>query len=286
MIKSILHLSKIHRKVVLGNAPIIVQNMFRKTPKTFDAVDVIFGTFVDEVFSMLHRMMLAQAFERIVAPEFVGKVHRSLSRFFPDDGHEVFRRDAFHDPRIDPSVALQKAQNDVFAFRSSSSLALSFAAEIAFVKFDLARHFLSLQFGDVIDRLSHFLVHASHRLIVEAEIACHSICRLLLVEPFDDRYFSSQLFQRLLFSTSFVAAADISPLRPMHLERSAKNALSTPLKVGRTTENRISFLVPYGYFNSIWLRFRLITFFKYAIYIRNSYDRIDCLKCRSMASIP
>ena len=48
MIEPILHLLKIHRKMILGNTPIIVQDMLRKTPKAFNAVTVILGSFIDQ----------------------------------------------------------------------------------------------------------------------------------------------------------------------------------------------------------------------------------------------
>jgi len=42
MVKSILHLFKIHRKVIFGNPSIIVQNVFDKRPESLNAVNVIF----------------------------------------------------------------------------------------------------------------------------------------------------------------------------------------------------------------------------------------------------
>ncbi|PIR46951.1 MAG: hypothetical protein COV07_01530, partial [Candidatus Vogelbacteria bacterium CG10_big_fil_rev_8_21_14_0_10_45_14] len=59
---------------------------------------------------------------------------------------------------------------------------------------------------------------------------------------------------RLLFSTGFVPTSYISPSRLADLERTAENALLTPQKVGRTTENVLSplfhmdILTPCGYF--------------------------------------
>ena len=42
MIKPVLDLFKIHRKMIFGNPSVIVQDVFGKTPKSFNAVDVIF----------------------------------------------------------------------------------------------------------------------------------------------------------------------------------------------------------------------------------------------------
>ena len=41
MIESILHLLKIHRKMILGNPAVIVQDMLGVAPETLNAVDMI-----------------------------------------------------------------------------------------------------------------------------------------------------------------------------------------------------------------------------------------------------
>jgi hypothetical protein len=237
--------------MILGNTAVVVQDMLCKTPKAFDAVDVIFRPLVDKMFSVLDPVVLAQAFERIVAPEFVGKVHRSFPRFLPNDGHEVLGRDVLHDPRIHPSVALQKAENDAFAPSTPPALSLPPAAKIALVQFDLAGQFSSFKFGDVVDRLSHFLVDAGHRVITETEIVRDAIRRLLEVETLHDLKLSLQARKTLLLQTK--SALHVSAPRPRRLERTAENALPPSLKVGRTTENSVlplchmDILSPYGY---------------------------------------
>ena len=57
MIESVLHFFKIHRKVIPGNPPVIVQNMLRITPKTLNAVDMVLAAIRD---------FLAQLFERLL----------------------------------------------------------------------------------------------------------------------------------------------------------------------------------------------------------------------------
>ncbi|MBI3335636.1 MAG: hypothetical protein HY001_04015 [Candidatus Portnoybacteria bacterium] len=89
----------------------------------------------------------------------------------------------------------------------------------------------------MIDRLAQALVDAGNCLIMQAQVACHTIGRLLLVEPGKDGNLFTKLFQGFLFSTSLVATPHIATPGPVYLERAAKNALSTPQKVGRTVEN-------------------------------------------------
>jgi len=90
MVESVLHLFNIHRKVILGNATIVVQDMFCKTPKSLDTVEVVFRFLVDQCFRVIDRMMLAEPFERIIALKRVGVVDGTLPRFLPDDDREHF----------------------------------------------------------------------------------------------------------------------------------------------------------------------------------------------------
>lgn len=59
MIEPILHFFKIHRKMIFGKDSIIVKNMFGVTPKTFNAVDMVFGFLVDHVFGVVDSVMLS-----------------------------------------------------------------------------------------------------------------------------------------------------------------------------------------------------------------------------------
>ena len=51
---------QIHWKMIPRYAPIVVQNMFRVTPKPFDAVDVIFGFFIKEALNKSVRPELVE----------------------------------------------------------------------------------------------------------------------------------------------------------------------------------------------------------------------------------
>ena len=237
MVEAVFHLFKIHRKMIFGNPPIIVKNMFSKTPKTFNAINVISGAFVHQVFLVLDRVMLAQTLERIVASELVRKVYRSLSGLFPDNVHQLLGRDTFHYTGINPAIAFQKPENNAFALGSTTTLSFASAAEIALVKLNLAREFAAFQFRHMIDCFSKALIYPCNGLITQSQIMSKLVCWLGLVEALEHRNFSTKLFQRFLFSTALVPAFNISATSFVDFERTAKYALPAPQKVGRTTEN-------------------------------------------------
>ena len=254
MIEPILHLFKIHWKVILGNTTIIVQNMLRKTPKSFDTVDMVLGSFVDHSPRVVYRMVLPESLQRIVASEGVGVVDRSLPRLLSDNGHKFLFGHMLHNPRIDPSVAFQKAEYNTFTSSPSSALSFSLAAEVALVHFNLTIQLTAFKLGDMIDRFAKTLVDSRDRLIVGAEVTGETIRRLLLVEALDYRDFLFQLFEGFLFSTGLVPAPDVASTRSAYLERSTKDALLASQKVGRAPENVLlscnhkDILDPLGYY--------------------------------------
>ena len=253
MVEAILHLFKIHRKMIFGNSSIVVQNMLCKTPKTLNTVDMIPGFFADHGFRVVNGQVLAQPLQRVVTPEGVRIVDRALSGFLSDHCHEFFFGYMLHHPRIHLAIALQKAKNDVFALGATTTLAFASAAKIAFVHLHLAREPLSLKFGNMMNYFSELLVHARDRLVVHTQVVRKAISRLLLVEALDDGDLCSYPLQRLLFSTDFVSASDVPTLCLNHLKRTAKYALLASQKVGRATENVLStcnhkdILAPSGY---------------------------------------
>ena len=50
MVETVLDFLKIHRKVIFGNPPVIVQYVLSKAPKTLDTVNVIFSFFIHHMF--------------------------------------------------------------------------------------------------------------------------------------------------------------------------------------------------------------------------------------------
>ena len=253
MVESVLHLLKVHRKMILGNTTIIVQDMFGKTPKTLNAVDMILGLLADHRFQVIHREMFAQPLQGVVAPEGVRVVDGTLSGFLPDDRHEFFLGHMLHHAGIDLSIALQKAKNDVFARSPSSALSFASAAKVALVHLHFARESLALKFGDVIDGFTKLLIHTRDGLVVGAQISRETIRRLLLIEALHDGNFHADALQGFLFSTGFVATPYISASGLRYLKRTAENTLFAPQKVGRAPKNILSsiyhkdIVAPYGY---------------------------------------
>jgi len=252
MVEPVLHFLKIHRKMIFGNPAIIVQDMLRKAPKTFDAVDMIFAA-IGKCFAVVQTVMLPQAFQRVVASKRVGVVDGTLPRFLPDNSHQFLGGDSFNHARIDLAITLQEPEYNVFSCRAPSALALPPAAEVALIHLDFTRQTFSLKFRNVVDRLSESLVHARNRLVIEAEIMRETIRRLLLIEPPYNGNFCSGTLQRFLFSTTFVTTSNVSATRLRNLERTAENTLFAPQKVGRAPENvlfplcHMDIVVPYGY---------------------------------------
>ena len=254
MIKTVFNLLKIHWKMVLGNTAVIVQDMLRKTPKSFDTVDMILGPLVDQALRMVDGVVFAQPLQRIVAPKGVRIVDRSFPCFLSDDCHKFFLRHMLHHLRVDPAVALQKPKYNAFTLGTSSTLSLSLTAEVGFVKFDLAREFLSLKLGNMVDRFTKALIDSRDRLIIRAKIVRQAVRRLLLVEALHYGNFLFQLFEGLLFSTGLASTPDVPATRFRDLERSAPDTLLTSQKVGCATENVLllcnhkDILNPLGYY--------------------------------------
>jgi len=225
--------------------------MLRKTPESFNAVDMVFRFLVDHVLRVIDGEMFPQPLQGVVALERVGVIDRALSRFLPDDRHEIICRDSLDHSCVHPSIPLQKPEYDAFAPCASSAPSLSPATEVRLVHFNVTRKFRPFKFCGMIQSEAKFLVDASHRLIVRAQIICQSIRRLLLVESGHDANLHTDHLQAFLLVTR--SAFDIPAGSSIHLKRTAENALLSSQKVGRATENVLSscnhkgILAPHGY---------------------------------------
>src|SRR3989338_3216424 len=252
MIETVFHFFKIHRKMIFGNPAIIVQNMFSITPKTLNAVDMILAT-IGKGFVMIQTMVLAQPLQGIVTAKSICIINRSFFRMLSDMRHQFIGSNLFHHFGIDLPFTLQKAKNNAFASRSSSALAFAPSTEIRLVNLNLAFQSAGFQFSRMVDRFTQTLIDASYYLIIQTKITGYTIGRLLLVETGKDADLFAQLFQRLLFSTGFSSAFHITATSFTNIKRTAKYALSTPQKVGRTIENVLfphnhkDILTPRGY---------------------------------------
>jgi hypothetical protein len=253
VVESVLHLLKIHRKVVFGNSPVIVENMLGERPESLNAIDMIFGLLVDQVFRVINGEMFAKPFKRIIATKGIGVVDRAFLGFLPDDTHKLIGRDSFNHSGVNLAITLQEAKNNVFPSRSSSTLALTSAAKVALVHLHLTFETATFKLGYVIDRFTQSLVDASDSLVIKSKIVRKAVSRLLLIKATDGSYLCTDLLQRLLFSTALVSASHISSGCLMYLKRTTENALAALQKVGRTTKNILSslchmgILLPYGY---------------------------------------
>lgn len=213
--------------------------MLRKTPKSFNAVDMILAV-MGKGLAVVQPVMLAPALQRIVTAKGISVIDRAFSGMLFNMAHQLVSGCLFHDLGVHSAITLQKPKYNAFSGSATAALALPSAAEIGLVNFDLAFKLAGLKFSDMIDRLAHALVDAGNRLIVQAQVARHAIRRLLLVKTSKDGDLFAQLFQGLLFSTGLVAASHIAAPRPIYPERAAEYALSAPQKVGGTVENVVS----------------------------------------------
>jgi hypothetical protein len=57
--------------MVPRNTSVVVQNMFSITPKTFDAVNVVLGSFIDKLLGVIDHQMLTKALQRLIASKGV-----------------------------------------------------------------------------------------------------------------------------------------------------------------------------------------------------------------------
>ena len=225
--------------------------MFSKTPETFNAVDMIFSPFVDHAFRVIDGMVLAEPFERIIAPKSVGIVDRALSRLPADHGHEVVSGNSLDHSCVNPAVALQEAEDDTFSGGASSSFALALAAEIRLIHLNFPREFRPLKLRNMVESEAQPLVNPGDCLVVQPEVACQPVGRLLLVESGNDADLRADHFQAFLPDT--ISAFHVSAGSPVDFERPAEYALFSAQKVGRATENVLScvthkdILMPYGY---------------------------------------
>src|SRR3989344_7266719 len=151
--------------MVSGNPSVVVQDMFRKTPESFNAVDMVLAA-VGQGLRVIQAIVFAPALERIVASKGIGVIDRSLSGVLPDMSHQFIGRNPFHYFGVDPAVALQKAQNNAFPGCTSAAFAFPPAAEVGIVNLDLALQFSRFKLGHMVGRFTQALVDAGNGLVI------------------------------------------------------------------------------------------------------------------------
>src|SRR3989338_11204105 len=208
--------------------------MLRKTPKPFNAVDMVLAL-VRKGLGVIQAMVLTPAFEGVVASEGVGVIDRALAGVLSDVSHEFIRRDPLHDLGVNPAVSFQQAQHHALTLSLPAPLAFAPTSEVGVVNFNLAFKFAPFQLCHVVNGFSQALVDAGNGLIMQTQIRSQAIRRLLLVEAGHDGNLPAQLPQGLLSLAR--TALHVATFGFVNFKRTTENALSTSQKVGRTLEN-------------------------------------------------
>src|SRR5208337_2591925 len=204
------------------------------TPESFDAVDMIVRRAIDHVYAMLNAPMDAEARERIIDVKRIRIIHRTLAGTGFDVRQQFRRRDVVDHCCIHSAIAFQQPQHDAFAGGAASPVPFPVSAEITLVDLNLAAQTLAFLFCSVRDCLAQLSIDAHYRRIRDAKFLRDAISRLHLVKSADDCNLASQLLQAFLTST--MVAFYITAVRSARRIRTAKNALSSSQKIGRTTQ--------------------------------------------------
>lgn len=239
MIKAILDLFQIHGKMIFGDASVVIQNMFRITPKAFDPINMVFDfPPTHEGSRVIDRMMFSIRFQGLIAPKCIGVIDRPFSGFGLDMPHQLVGTDRLDHFGVDAIFPLQEPKDDAFARGRSSSFALPFTPKVGFIQLDLPFEFSALQLGQVVERFPQSVIHPGGNFDVDPQVLGQPIRGLQLVKALEDRNLPSQAAQT--FALSAQLAFHIPSTRMDNLKGTTKNTLTAPQKVGRTTKNGVS----------------------------------------------
>lgn len=119
MVEARLNFLQLHREMILGYAPIIVQHMLGERPDPFDPIDLVLGSASHETLTVIDRVMFAIAPQRLIAAKRIRVIDRPFPSGRLNMGQEGIRRHMCNNLRIDPSIPLQEPEDDTFP-RSSS----------------------------------------------------------------------------------------------------------------------------------------------------------------------
>lgn len=230
----------------------MIQNMLGVTPKSFDAINMVFDSApAHETFGMDDRMMVSIAFPGLNAPKGIRVIDRAFPLLGLDMPHEFFGTDRLHDFGVHAVFSLQEPKHDTFASGGSATFLLPSSPKVGLIQFDLPFEFAPFHLGQMVQGFSHSLVHPCHHFDVHFQILTQPIGRLKQIEALQDHDLPTQMNQA--FALVAELAFHIAPTGVQDLERSTKNALPATQKVGRTTKNRVSscnhapFLAHIGY---------------------------------------
>ena len=225
--------------MIFGDTPIVIQDMFGVTPKSFDPIDMVLYTApAYETFGVVNRMMFAIPFQGLIAPKGVRVIDRPFSRLGLDMPHEFLGTDRLHHFGVDAVFPLQEPEYDTFARSRSASFAFPSPAKVGLIPFDLTCEFAALQLGQMIQGLSESLIDSRDHFDIDAQVLRQLISRLQQIEALQDGNLSTQPAQAFALPTELtfhIPAAGVE-----HRKRATENTLATPQKVGRTTQNGVS----------------------------------------------
>ncbi len=127
--------------MILGHAPIIVQNMLGERPEPFDPVDMVLGSTIHEPLTVIDRVMFAVAPQRLIATKGIRVIDGPFAGGGLNMRHAGVRRHVLDDLGIDPSIPLQQPKHDTFASGPPAPPPLTSPAEIRFIQLNLTREF-------------------------------------------------------------------------------------------------------------------------------------------------
>lgn len=184
--KAILNFFQIHREMIFGDPPIMIQDMFRITPKAFDPIDMSVGSAGHQGEGVLDRRMSPIPFSRLVTAKSIREIHRAV----PGRGltmlHQFLRADRLDHLGLHPSLPLQEPKHDAFARRSAPQVSFAPATEIGLSPFALSLQFARFQFCNMIQRFAHPVIDTGDDFHVRPQVRTQPIGRLPLREALPD----------------------------------------------------------------------------------------------------
>ncbi len=85
------------------------------TPKAFDSIDMILGSFIYKVYAIVHHQVFAIALQRLITPKSVSKIDRAFARMLFNMRHQGFGRNVLNYIGINTPIALQQAKYNALA---------------------------------------------------------------------------------------------------------------------------------------------------------------------------
>ncbi len=134
MVKPILDFFQVHREMILRDSPIVIKNMFGKTPKAFNAVDVIPCATINERLGVIDLMMLAISFQRLIAAKAISVINRTFSGLGADVLHQLRCADRLDDFGVNTPFALKQPENEALTGSTAPSLSFAATTEVSFIQ--------------------------------------------------------------------------------------------------------------------------------------------------------